>query len=920
MTFLEELAEQILQKHRDHLNDLVVVLPGKRASQFLSLAIHQKNHFGWLPKMVTLSELIEQMSGARRADTFDLQFELFLVWKQHFNKHDSFGEFLQWGPTVLSDFNEIDHHLLVAADVYRNLRSFKDLENWSFGEEEHLWSTEQKRFADFWDKLYPLYTAFQDHQAKSAAWQGGALARKVAQDPITAFDRLKAKHLIVAGLNALTPAEQHIIGTLEKTGRATMIWDADRYYVHDQQLEAGHFIREIEKRGFSSKVQSNLLSRLNKVSLTGCSSSIVQMQYVHEVLDKVEPGDALKTAVILPDNSVLPALLPAIPEKFNGINVTMGKALSHTPYKSLLFHFFRLFDKGGKKVYHASFLSFLRHPYLGGMPTKKGENPFRSIAQHVATNNLVFIGRNDVLENLQKRGAVHNKTVLLFEKIFDALAERSTSSMLDALKTLLPVIAIEKERQTDQAERYQGWRLLNDLFQKISRLHERYPVMTENRELERVTMKLFAKLQVDLIGEPLSGLQIMGLLESRALDFDRVIILSANEGVLPKQQSIESTLPWEIRAAFSLPNRQDRDAIFAYYFYRLLQRSKEVHVVYNSGGSSHKTGEKSRYVQQLEHCRMLRGAGIEITENQRMSAVPQEQPHIPEILPAAWSDLRLQELLNRGMSPSAINKWTTCPSDFYFRYILGLREQDDVEEEMENNTLGSLVHDVLEKGLDQLVGSPLKTEDLMQLRSRLEDLTDEALDRIYRRELTASGLNYLSRQVILRFARQLIDNEMKALETHGIELVMLEGELRKTLVNAAIYGKADRIDRFDSVLRVVDYKSGKVEAKDLQLAGDWKGQLMSGNKGKALQTMVYAWLAWHKLEEPVKAGIISMRNHRSGFQALKIDKRDVIMDGQLAIEVEAWLHEVLKAIDMRVTTCTHHKDARYCEYCVSLES
>ncbi|MCH2198578.1 MAG: PD-(D/E)XK nuclease family protein [Flavobacteriales bacterium] len=919
-SFIQDLADHIIEKHEGRFAQLAVVLPGKRSGQFLIRAIKERSgHIGWLPQIITLSELFERMSGKTRLDSMDLVFELFLVWRKHFNTGEKFIDFLQWGSTVLADFNEVDHHLLDAQQVYRNLKAYKDLDDWSFGEDEELWSKEQKDFANFWGKLLPLYEAFAAHQEKEGRFQGGKVARAVAKDPITPLAALGIDHVIFAGLNALTPAEQAVIKRLEQTDRATVVFDADDYFVRKERLEAGHFIREMDFLGNAQSLPSKMLQRLQNIHLVSCSTTIAQMQYVHGALEKLDPIKALNTAVVLPDNSVLPPLLHAVPENYDGINVTMGKSLSHTPYKSLLHAFFRIFDMRGPKIRHQAFTNLLLHPYLGGGQTPASKI-FRSIHQQMVRHNRVFVGLEDLATWNSGKPADHAGVTGVLIDLYAAVKTRTPQDLVQSLKTLLKVVRPVLKEDEARSEAFQRWRILNDLLQRLDRLMQRYPVIEDVRELERITMKLFSRLQVDLIGEPLTGLQIMGLLESRALDFERVFILNANEGILPKQQMHESFLPAEIRAGYGLPNSHERDAIFAYYFYRLLQRASEVHVLYNGHGSDHKVGEKSRYVQQLETSETIAQSEIKVHQHQLMAAAPKGAPQVAPITASEWTEERWQALLDKGLSPSAINKWTQCTADFFYRYILGLREQDEVEESMEANTLGTLVHEILERGYEHLKGRVIHASDIEALKPRLDTLLDEAIEKHYSRELTASGLNYLSKSVVRRYVRKLIDNEIASLKDNQIEIKDLEGDLTQSLSpGVTIFGKADRIDRFNGTLRVVDYKSGKVTQPELSLRGQWQEQLMKGDKGKALQTMIYAWLAFNKYGENAMAGILSSRSHSSGFLSVVNNKKELIMDQSLADSMEDWLSDLIVQMGLDVTPAVHNEKAKYCEYCLVME-
>ncbi len=922
-TFLNELAQFLLENHGAHLERVTLVLPGRRTGIYLKKELKAAGYrSGWLPEMRTLSEVLSDMSKTARADKLDLLFELYELWRQRFEPEESFSQFLQWGPTILSDFNEIDHYLLNPRQVFRNLKAYKDIEQWSFGEDEDQWSAVQQDFAHFWGRLLPLYEALQDRMSETGQFYGGAIARKAAANPAEAFDRLHTDYLIVAGLSALTPAEQFVIKKLEETGKATILWDADRYYVDDRPLEAGHFMRQMRQNGIQMKAGAHFLNGKKHITLAGCSSTITQTQYVNEVLQKTAPEQALQTAVILPDNSVLPSLLPALPEKFSSINVTMGKQLSHTPVKSLFHHAFRLFDIKGNRLRHTEITQLLRHPMLSGADAPN-RGFFVFALRAIIRRNEVFIS-SEVIDRLvtdfkASGETISSEVIAFFKQLFETLKNRSIEGILDTIDRLLNLC----QPPTSLKELHQAWILSTGMVQRLQRMHDRYPALQSARDIERILLSLLSQAQIDLIGEPLEGLQVMGLLESRALDFKRVILLNCNEGVLPKSGFGDSFLPAVIRKGFRLPTPFDRDAIFAYYTYRLLQRAEEVHLVYTAGESSFKSGEKSRYLQQIESCPLLRSSEITISQRNLLSEAPVSQPDIPPITIGNWSVKRFEELKQTGLSPSGLNKWIDCPNNFYHRHVLGFREQDDVEEEIEHSTLGNIVHKAAENGYKRYMQRRLQVNDLKDLKNDVKRLVDEALEDTYRKDLTYSGVNYLSKAVARKFVEKIFTLDEYLLRNGAnISIENIEAKMHRKADNkGALFGFADRIDRVNGALRIVDFKTGKVTASDLKLKPDsWQQELTAGKKGKVLQTLIYAWLCRQIYHEPVTSGIISTRSHRSGFLPVSFDKTPLIFDDVFEKEFEAWLLEIFAQIGHPEQTVIHTEGAEYCEYCVTLKT
>lgn len=920
-SFVEDLAEIVL-KSPHGMRDVAVVLPGKRAATFLKKAMAEKSNSAvWLPEMLTLPDLIGRMVGKNRGDRLDLIFELYETHCRLSGKTDSLESFLAWGPTVLSDFNEIDHYLLDAKTVFKNLRDYKEIDQWSFGEDDL--SPTQEKFLGFWETLLPLYQAFQNTMERQRSYYGGAIAKLAAANPVSLFDELGIRHVIVGGLNALTPAEERILRKLEEAGKATVIWDADNYYVNNKELEAGHFIRKYGTLGNGQSLPSHIKELERKITITGCSSTITQAQQMAAILEELSLEDAIETAVVLPESNLLSAVLPAIPEKFTALNVTMGLSVNDSPLRSLIYQFFRLFDTR-KNPRHQAFLGMIRHPLFRGRD-RKIEHAVEAIETVIVKQNMVFIEGKTLFENLPD---IDSKELTIFLKsLFEATQSPTPGNTFTALENLLALIQPSETNQKRDEILYQSWILLRSNIQRLERLTLQYPVFNETRELERILFKLLTQAQVDMIGEPLKGLQVMGLLESRALDFNRVILFSCNEGVIPKSNFAESMLPADLRYGYGLPSRHEREAIFAYYFYRLINRSAEVHLLYVAGDSDYKMGEKSRYLQQIESCALLPKYRTTVVSNSVVSKSPGPPIAIPPLSNIDWILERTLEILKTGLFPSAIQKWSACRADFFYRYLLGLREQDELEESMEDNTLGTIVHYVLEEGLKQEEGKQLNISAIDRLESEMDELIEQGLAKFYNPKLMDSGENYLKRSIVKKYLQKILQRERNELSGdnqvilnhleygfhHNIHLKIEDRE-----VDVKLGGKADRFDRINNILRIIDYKSGRVNAADLEIKlASWQTDLLKPKNGKALQMLLYLLLAQRNTNATVIGGIVSAKSHRAGFIPLSNaqDQSTLQVDERLADEIEAWVLDLIKEMLDTNQVIAHNHKAEYCEYC-----
>jgi hypothetical protein len=918
-TFIEDLADELVSKHHNAFKSILVVLPARRSALFLkrALIVRLNNEATWLPEIITMSELLSRMTGMAAADGIDALFDLFKVFRERIDPDARFEPFLQWGPMALADFNEIDHNLQSADAVFKNLNDFKDIEAWSFGDDEEAWSLAQRNFSNFWKKLGQLYQLYAEHQAQNNAWYGGAIAREAGIQSIEKFKTLGREHVYIAGLNALSKAERRVIKQLSQAKLATLRWDADAYYVTRKGSEAGHFMRDYKRDQLLDELPDHFAKHPKKITFAGCSGTITQMQYVAQVLETVDVAEATQTAVILPDNAVLPVLLPTLPKKFTEVNVTMGRSLSHTPYRSLTNAFFRLLENRSGKIRYAVLLPFLRHPFISGNKGNIGST-FRYIAEQVIARNTVVVDRADLLGYATASPKPSDEVTQFIDALYDTLRDRTPQRIIAALRLLQRATQPE---ENSALETQQGWNLLVALTARIARLCAQHPVMTEVREFERIYQKLFNQLQIDLVGEPLSGLQIMGLLESRALDFKRVIIVNANEGTLPRNIPLESFLPADLRAGLQLPSVRERDAYYAYYFYRLLQRAEEIHLVYNAGENTHDKGEKSRYIQQLETCEVLDPQVVERTALRVIARNEANAPALPPIVTGEFTQTQIHRLLKAGLSPSAINKWLENPREFFFNYLLQLGELEDIEEEMEHSTIGTLVHEILEKILEPFVGLALRADDLVQAKQRLDQYLEEALNNSRKVHLTRHGVNYIIRKVALSITDKLLSLSIDEAKDNEVHIVSLEAKFNEPLSDdLALKGTADRIDRFNGQLRVIDYKTGKANPADLEFKHTWKESMREGKSPKILQTLLYAFISARKTpgSNPV-AGIMSPRAFSAGFMPVK--EKDVLvqMTPEMALEFSEWLQTTIHELCEEAKTFPYDEKAKYNTYSVSLE-
>jgi len=914
-SFLQDIA-QLLKTQHQSLADVAVVLPGKRTSIFLKKhlkALEKGAH--WHPEFLTMSEVLAKQTPFQAIQQLDLLVEAFLSFKEVCKSEESFDSFMSWGPVMLADFNEIDHQLADPDAVFTDLRKIKYVEAWSFNAEEL--SLTQEEFLYFWNQLPKVYHHLKNKLQQKGSTYGGAIARWQCEQALPLDHGFE--HLYVVGLNAMTQAEAATVRQWLRLGTATVLFDGDEWYVNDPQIEAGTFIRQATQVLGKLPIANHFCSKGKHLQIVAASSAVAQCKWVMNVLQEMSEDDIENTAIVLPDESMLPAVIESIPDQVKSANVSMGIALRSTPLSGLIAAFFRMMEGSSGSVRFSDLLDLLRHPYIKSISSKTAL--LNTLENDIVKENLTFIDLNTP----QKRNWNTELQQWLTPWLKAAKSKRP-EDIIEGLYHLVESIDGGKEQkeeekpndaQLNQRVMKQVMKQFANVLRKVERFQNKHQVLESPYAFRQILMKMLNKEQLDLLGEPLSGLQIMGLLETRALDFKNVFILACNEGILPQRHFSDSFLPQDVRAQYHLPSPSDREAIFAAYFYSLIQRCERAFLLYAEGEQSmEKAGEKSRYLQQLEYHFK---AHPKIKLSQTNFSIPSGK--LPALPSGMWSNdwvkNRVKVLLDGGLSPSAINTWIQCKQDFFFKYIMGLNEQEDVEETMESSTFGTIVHEVMEEVLKPFINKIITAEDIDQIEVGLVNKVEEVITKNYKGNLTKQGENYLAKKVVEQYLRALLKVERQNIPA---TLQSLENKLNMSIstdIPFNIRGTVDRIDQKDGITRVIDYKTGRVEPRELNIASI--EALEDPKHSKALQVLLYLLMAKENgiiSGRSVEGGIISARNISNGFMKVTVNKDD--FDESTEQELRAWL---LKLRDELLSDqeIVHNPDAEYCEYCVSLK-
>lgn len=865
-SFLEEVVDD-LTKEPHSLENTVFILPSKRAGNFLIKALantSRKTFFS--PEVYSIEGFVEKISGIFYANNTQQLFELYEVYqKTSKSEVDNFFTFSKWGQTLLQDINEIDRYLIDAGSLFSNLSAIQEVNHWSL---EASKTKMVQDYLDFWNGLEQLYTNFNTALFKKGLGHQGLVYRVACEQLSTYLEANSHKKHVFAGFNALNTAESQLIQKTLETSNASIYWDIDAYFLNDPIHDAGLFIRAHQKSW--KHLQNQILKGISTyytskkdIQIIGVPKNISQAKYVGKLLKEIHEKDfdAIKTtAVILADESLLNPVLNSVPEEIDAVNITMGYPLHKTPLADLFTQFIGLYiNRDTQGWFYRQLLELLSHPYIKVLLTEESNNYATVISNEIKDKNWTFI----TPQKLEYHHTHCPQLSLLFSE--------ETPSSETLIKRCIDIIWLLKskfETVNDTLAIEYLYRFFN-LFNQLLALVQQNNFINDLKSLQGLFKELLSSETVDFQGDPLEGLQIMGMLESRNLDFETIIITSVNEGILPSGKSNNSFIPFDLKKNFGLPTYKEKDAVYTYHFYHLLQRAKNIFILYNTEPDVLEGGEKSRLIAQL------------LTDNTKASditttvAMPQIEPH-EKVLDNILKDGGLMPLIEQhargGFSPTSLSNYIRNPIDFYKRNLLGIDDTLEVEETIAANTFGTIVHDTLEELYTPFIGKILSPEMLNTAKTKIHDVVKHHFSKSYMEGDIRTGKNLIAFNVVKRYISNFIDLEIIDTKNHEIKIVGIEQKLSIPLTIPGIEfpvvlkGKLDRIDQRDGLLRIIDYKTGKVESKNVEIV-DWEVITTDYDYSKAFQLLCYAlmYATDHHSVETLESGIISLKNLNAGI-------------------------------------------------------
>ena len=891
----------------------------------------------WQPAWCTIDELMSEVSGLQTGDRIRLITELYKVYSQFHS--EPFDKFYFWGEMLLTDFDTIDKYRIDASQLFRNLAEIKEIEAdisyltpvqlqllgsfWSsLGPESDL-SEEKRRFLALWKTLGPIYQAYRQRLSDLGIAYGG-MVQRAAADRILAGDFAfpEPRQYVVAGFNALSECEKVLFRFLSTAAETDFYWDYDDYYKNAPEQEAGMFVREnIVSFPPRAELSHDNMAQPKELSVVSAVSNAVQCKYAAEILREYARQQPLdkRTAVVLTDENLLLPLLYALPEEAGKVNVTMGYPLKQSLAYTFVERFVELQarrrTKGeGCTFYHADVAGLLSHPYVAA----SDEVLTRTLAEEIVRErrisvDAVWLGRNELLRSIFAPAATWRE-------------------LSDGLLGIIQTVARIPYRGDDARQRIEFLAVISEEIGKLRNSLEACDIDITAEVYTSLLRRHLQTIRIPFEGEPLEGLQVMGILETRNLDFENVVILSMNDDNFPgNRMSQASFVPYNLRAAFSLPTPEHHEGVYAYYFYRLIQRARHVHMLYCAHADEKSTGEPSRYVYQLDYESGHPVQRIEVGVDVNLASAQ------PIVVP---KDEQVMQCLERfvdpaspaALSPTAFFRYVACPLRFYFHSVARLKSDEEVSEEVDAPMFGTILHAAAQRLYAAVVGQAHPGERLQQmLRSaEVSAAVVGAINDHYLRDEHATVADYsgnllLVKDIVERYLRGGIiryDAAHDAFTTIGLEQEVAYAFPFATAgrtLELKFAGIADRIDRLDDgTLRVVDYKTGaphlEFDGIESLFSGEGKQRLSN-----ILQTLLYSMMLFRSRGCDARPALYYVRSMHRDDYAPDLDDKQIGLRGasysSYAVAFEQAVRAALAELYDPAVPFVQCEDADTCKFC-----
>lgn len=945
------------------LSRYVFCFPNHRSALFFSRHLHEA--FGGsciVPATITIDELFGLFSNRCIADRTTLLFRLFNIYRKLSKRADKeeFDQFVFWGDMLLSDFDDIDKYLVPADRIFSNIRDLKEIDAAFAGFEpevveviQSFWrnykpanmdSEDEKRevFSQTWSILNDLYILFKEELAKENLAYAGMMEREVVESEDLHLDRLPYQKVVFVGLTAISKADRKLMSRLLVDQRAEFCWDYADPLISDRHspMSSAAFFTAANLHDFPNEItdeelaQGLVADKDRKYSLYEVPSGVGQAQLARQILKQWNEKqgksfDPIRTAVILPDERLLIPMLYAVPTELGIFNVTMGYGLKNTPVAAFVQNLANLQEAYRQQegqpgtFYYRQVLPLLQHNYITAITGSMASQQIKRISE----NNLYQVPVTDFVDDP------------LLCQIFrpSGTAEQTIDYLLEILESIMQHHELFTETDYEFIYHYRA---------TVSKLGESVRKQTFDftpRTLFLLLTKLVNGVSVPFSGEPLQGLQIMGVLETRSLDFDNVIFLSMNEGIFPAKPSSNTFVPMSLRNAFGMPTQKHRDAVFAYHFYRLISRAKNVVMIYDSRTDGMQTGEESRYVKQLRYLLNHDELKAKVISS---SISTQERPVIqvrktPEMLEELRKSLAPDG--RRVLSASCLKDYIKCPLRFYLGFVNMLKEDQDVNADVDQRTFGDILHEALRMLYSQCEGRRVDSGLLKQYIEHPEGEVTRAIEESFKQVMKINrieGYNLLISRILVQYAVETLrhDNELGPFEYIAGEKNVYVNYKASNGIQVKVICIIDRLDKLitDGTIRIVDYKTGSSSKGSKLLLNEIPQLFTSDGKGsaEAFQVMLYCLMLMHAtpkqladlhLETPLRSlapHLYFIRDFKKGVRTSTCltmteqkEKEEINDFAKYAATFKEELDKLLADIFDPEKTFYQCEDDHHCKYC-----
>lgn len=836
-SFLKLVAADLYKHTEGNLAHTAVVFPNKRAGLFFNEYLAQESDSPiWSPAYVSISELFRSLSPWEVGDPVKLVCELYKIFRRETQSTETLDDFYFWGEMLISDFDDADKNKVDTDKLFSNLQDLRNImDDYTFIDDEQEEAIRQffqnfsierrtalkERFISLWDVLGNIYKGFRESLASQNIAYEGMMYRHVIEH--LDVDKLPYEKYVFVGFNVLNKVEHTLFTQLRDAGKAVFYWDYDEFYKRENRQavthEAGEFIRR-NLRDFPSPLPDELFNNLSKpkeVHYIASSTENAQARYLPQWIRNNLTTPEKETAVVLCNEALLQPVLHSLPAEVKHVNITMGFPLSQTPVYSFLIALLELHTHGfnfksGRYTFQ-SVVTLLKHPY-----TRQLTGQAELLEKELTGNNRFYplpgeLGKDEFLTRL-----------------FTPLSG-NLNLCIRLSETLQQVAGIYQTNTSGTGDTDAFNQLYRESLFKAYTTINRFRTLIEEDELtvqpetfRRLLVKVLSATNIPFHGEPAIGMQVMGVLETRNLDFRHLVLLSVNEGQLPKSGGDSSFIPYNLRKAFGMTTIEHKIAVYAYYFYRLLQRAERITLMYNTSSDGLNRGEWSRFMLQflIEWPHPITRQFLEAGQSpQGTSPIIVEKT--PDVMRRMQSLFDVRANPKAKFSPSALNYYLDCPLKFYYRYVAGLSAPDEVSAEIDSATFGSIFHYAAEHIYKDLTthGKVIHKEALETLlrnEVKLQDYVDAAFKELFfhvpqNEKPEYNGVQLINSAVIARYLKQLLQNDLRyapfTFVASEIEVdEPIDIQTPKGVIKSRIGGIIDRMDSKDGTLRIVDYKTG----------------------------------------------------------------------------------------------------------------